>query len=102
MTGVQTCALPISPVKAPTFLADDIAGMHGALSALAALRHRDRTGEGQHVDVCLLDSLLFHCDGLLTLGATDVPMQEATNMAATANRGVIDLMAGFLKRGETS
>ncbi|MEZ5237195.1 MAG: CoA transferase [Acidimicrobiales bacterium] len=29
------------PVKAPTFLADDLAGLHGALSALAALRHRD-------------------------------------------------------------
>ncbi len=64
------------PVKAPSFLADDLAGLHGALSALAALRHRDRTGEGQHVDVCLLDSLLFHCDGLLTLGATDVPLER--------------------------
>ena len=63
-------------VKAPTFLADDLAGLHGGLSALAALRHRDRTGEGQHVDVCLIDSLLFHSDGLLTLGATDVPMQR--------------------------
>ncbi|MDH4147041.1 MAG: CoA transferase [Acidimicrobiia bacterium] len=64
------------PVKAPTFLADDLAGLHGALSALAALRHRDRTGEGQHVDVCLLDSLLFHCDGLLSLGATDVELRR--------------------------
>ena len=64
------------PVKAPTFLADDLAGMHGALSALAALRHRDQTGEGQHVDVCLLDSLLFHSDGLLSLGATEVPMER--------------------------
>ncbi|MDA3040213.1 MAG: CaiB/BaiF CoA-transferase family protein [Actinomycetota bacterium] len=64
------------PVKAPTFLADDLAGMHGALSALAALRHRDRTGEGQHVDVCLLDSLLFHSNGLLSLGATGVPLER--------------------------
>ncbi len=64
------------PVKAPTFLADDLAGLHGALSALAALRHRDQTGEGQYVDVCLLDSLLFHCNGLLSLGATDVPLER--------------------------
>ncbi len=63
-------------VKAPTFLADDLAGLHGGLSALAALRHRDRTGEGQHVDVCLIDSLLFHSDGLLTLGATDVTCND--------------------------
>jgi formyl-CoA transferase len=28
------------PVKAPTFLSDDLAGLHGAIGALAALRHR--------------------------------------------------------------
>ena len=39
------------PVKAPTFLADDLGGLHGALAAMAALRHRDQTGEGQQVDV---------------------------------------------------
>jgi len=57
------------PVKAPTFLADDLAGLHAALAALAALHHRDLTGEGQHVDVALLDSLLFQSNGYLTLGA---------------------------------
>jgi formyl-CoA transferase len=56
-------------VKAPTFLADDLAGLHGALAALAALRHRDRSGEGQHVDVSLLDCMLFQSNGYLTLGA---------------------------------
>lgn len=57
------------PTKAPTFLADDLAGMHGAMGALAALHHRNASGEGQHVDVSLLDSLLFQSNGLLTLGA---------------------------------
>ena len=33
-------------LKAPTILADDLGGVHGALAALAALRHRDATGEG--------------------------------------------------------
>ena len=32
---------------------------HGTtIGALAALRHRDKTGEGQVIDVCLLDSAL--------------------------------------------
>jgi formyl-CoA transferase len=61
-----------TPVRAPTFLADDLAGLHGAIGAMAALRHRDHTGEGQHVDVSLLDSLLFQSSGFLTLGATGV------------------------------
>jgi crotonobetainyl-CoA:carnitine CoA-transferase CaiB-like acyl-CoA transferase len=46
------------PVKSPTFLADDLAGVHAALAALAALRHRDATGEGQHVDIAMMDAFL--------------------------------------------
>ena len=61
-------------VKAPTFLADDLAGLHGAVAVLAALRHREATGEGQHIDVALLDSLLFQSNGFLTLGAMGAPL----------------------------
>ncbi|MDL4820284.1 CaiB/BaiF CoA transferase family protein [Actinomadura opuntiae] len=61
------------PVRAPTFLADELAGLHAAIGALAALAHRDRTGEGQHVDVSMLDSLLFSSSGLPTLAATGAP-----------------------------
>jgi len=68
-----------NPVKAPTFLADDLGGLHGALCALAALSHRQRTGEGQHVDVALLDSMLFQSNGFLTLGALDVPYPRMGN-----------------------
>jgi formyl-CoA transferase len=67
------------PVKAPTFLADDLAGLHGALGAMAALRHRDRTGEGQHVDVSLLDAMLFQSTGYLTLGALGVDLPRLGN-----------------------
>jgi formyl-CoA transferase len=69
------------PVKSPTFLADDIAGLHAAIGALAALRHRDVTGEGQHVDVSMLDALLFSSGGFLTLGATGVPVPRWGNQA---------------------
>jgi crotonobetainyl-CoA:carnitine CoA-transferase CaiB-like acyl-CoA transferase len=76
------------PVKAPTFLADDLAGLHGALAALAALRHREATGEGQHIDVSLLDSMLFQSTGYLTLGALGVELPRLGNefrIAAPAN-----------------
>jgi crotonobetainyl-CoA:carnitine CoA-transferase CaiB-like acyl-CoA transferase len=77
-----------APVKSPTFLADDLAGVHGALAAMAALRHRDHTGEGQHVDVALLDAMLFQSTGYLTLGALDVELPRLGNefrIAAPAN-----------------
>ena len=76
------------PVKAPTFIGDDLSGLHAALAAMAALRHRDRTGEGQHVDVALLDAMLFQSTGYLTLGALDVPLPRLGNqfrIAAPAN-----------------
>jgi len=60
------------PTKAGTFLADDLGGLHGAIGAMAALRHRDQTGEGQQVDIALQDSMLFQSNGLPTLGAMGV------------------------------
>ncbi len=67
------------PTKAPTFLADDLAGLHGALGAMAALHHRNATGEGQHVDVALLDALLFQSNGQLTAGAVGLPQPRWGN-----------------------
>ena len=67
------------PTKAATFLADDLGGLHGALGAMAALRHRDQTGEGQHVDVALQDALLFQSNGLPTLGAMGVQPDRMGN-----------------------
>lgn len=47
------------PPTLPSFgLADAVAGMSAAYGVLAALRHRDRTGEGQDVDVALYEGIL--------------------------------------------
>ena len=37
---------------------DEVAALAGAFAVMVALRHRDRTGEGQVVDVNLLESML--------------------------------------------
>ncbi|MER7007870.1 CoA transferase [Dactylosporangium sp. NPDC000555] len=42
---------PELPPATPGGYADPVVGMHGAVAALAALAHRDRTGEGQLVEV---------------------------------------------------
>ncbi|WP_207938754.1 CaiB/BaiF CoA transferase family protein, partial [Actinomadura darangshiensis] len=67
------------PVRSPTFIADELAGLHAAIGALAALAHRDRTGEGQHVEVSMLDSLLFSSSGLPTLAAAGAPPSRQGN-----------------------
>jgi crotonobetainyl-CoA:carnitine CoA-transferase CaiB-like acyl-CoA transferase len=46
------------PQKVGVALVDVLAGLFASLGILAALRHRDRTGEGQRVEVNLLSSLL--------------------------------------------
>lgn len=46
------------PQKVGVALVDILAGLFATVGALAALRHRERTGEGQHVEVDLLSSLL--------------------------------------------
>ncbi len=46
------------PIGTASSVVDRYTALHATIGTLAALRHRDRTGEGQVVDVCLLDSAL--------------------------------------------
>ena len=46
------------PYRAGISVFDVMAGNHAVIGILAALRHRDATGEGQHVEVNLLSSAL--------------------------------------------
>ncbi|MCU1459400.1 MAG: putative acyl-CoA transferase/carnitine dehydratase [Actinomycetia bacterium] len=46
------------PLLPPIALTDEVAALAGAYAVMVALRHRDRTGEGQVVDVNLLESML--------------------------------------------
>ena len=46
------------PMKVAVGIADVMTGMHASTAILAALRHRDATGEGQHIDLALVDTQL--------------------------------------------
>jgi crotonobetainyl-CoA:carnitine CoA-transferase CaiB-like acyl-CoA transferase len=44
------------PMKVGVGIADVMTGMYASTAILAALRHRDATGQGQYIDTCLLDT----------------------------------------------
>jgi len=49
---------PAHPTKVGVALVDVVTGLHAVYGILAALHHRTATGQGQHVEVNLLSSLL--------------------------------------------
>ncbi len=57
MTGLLAMTGPADgdPARVGVALVDVLTGMHAATAVLAALRQRDATGEGQHVDLALFD-----------------------------------------------
>ena len=50
-TGTQEAG----PIKTGVAVADLTAGMYAVIAILGALHHRDKTGEGQYIDMAMLD-----------------------------------------------
>ena len=77
MSGLMSVTGPAeTPMRAGVPIADMLAGMNAAIGVLAALEHRRTTGEGQRIDVSLLDSglaaLMNHATAWLN-GGTLMP-----------------------------
>ncbi|MDN4522328.1 CoA transferase [Mycolicibacterium austroafricanum] len=74
VTGTE----PGDPTKAGVALVDVLAGLHALSGILAALHHRDRTGEGQRVDTdllsVLLSSMVNQASGFLGAGVVPAMM----------------------------
>jgi crotonobetainyl-CoA:carnitine CoA-transferase CaiB-like acyl-CoA transferase len=72
------------PMKSAVAVADLFTGMYAVTAALAALRHAERTGEGQQIDISLLDSQVAM---LANLGASYLtsgePLQRQGNQHAS-------------------
>jgi crotonobetainyl-CoA:carnitine CoA-transferase CaiB-like acyl-CoA transferase len=56
---------PGQPVKIGPGVGDIVPGMYAALGILAAVRHADRTGEGQFLDVAMYDAILALCERIV-------------------------------------
>ena len=71
VTGERDAAPGGGPQKIGVALSDVLTGLYTTIAALAALRERDRTGQGRHVDMALFD---------VTVAAT---ANQAMNFLAT-------------------
>jgi crotonobetainyl-CoA:carnitine CoA-transferase CaiB-like acyl-CoA transferase len=86
------------PTTAGTYVADYVAGLYGALGTVMALRHRDRTGEGQVVDVASLDGL-FSClatQVMATANLGEAPPRTGSRDALNAPANVFRAQDGYL------
>ncbi len=68
------------PVKVGVGIADVMCGMYGAVAVLAALHERERSGEGQYIDMSLFDSQIAWLinEGLNYLATGEVPQRRGT------------------------
>lgn len=74
------------PQKVGVAVADLFTGMYATVAILAALRHRDATGQGQAIDMALLDTQVAM---LANLGANYLATRQAPKRAGNAHQNIV-------------
>jgi crotonobetainyl-CoA:carnitine CoA-transferase CaiB-like acyl-CoA transferase len=74
------------PQKVGVAVADLFTGMYASVAILAALRHRDATGQGQVIDMALLDAQVAM---LANLGANYLVTGESPRRAGNAHQNIV-------------
>lgn len=74
------------PMKVGVAVADVICGLYAATGILAALRHRDLTGQGQSIDLALLDTQMAW---LINVGTTYLETGEEPHRHGNAHPAIV-------------
>jgi crotonobetainyl-CoA:carnitine CoA-transferase CaiB-like acyl-CoA transferase len=74
------------PQKVGVAVADLFTGLYATIAIQAALRHRDATGQGQHIDMALLDTQVAM---LANLGANYLATDVAPQRAGNAHQNIV-------------
>ena len=74
------------PQKVGVAVADLMTGMYATVAILAALRHAEKTGEGQQVDMALLDTQVAM---LANLGANYLVSGKSPQRAGNAHQNIV-------------
>jgi crotonobetainyl-CoA:carnitine CoA-transferase CaiB-like acyl-CoA transferase len=86
------------PMKVGIIIADIMSGMYATIGILGALRHRDRTGTGQHIDLSLLDAqtaALSH-QAMYYLISGENPKRFGTSAPAVVPSQMFECADGFI------
>ena len=67
-----------APVRTGVSIGDTLASLYGVIGAQMALRHAEQTGEGQVVDVSLIESVLAVTESLIPEYGADGSIRERT------------------------
>ena len=86
VTGERDGQPGAGPQKVGVAVADLFTGMYATVAVLAALRHRDTTGEGQVIDMALLDTQVAM---LANLGANYLVTGNAPQRAGNAHQNIV-------------
>ena len=74
------------PQKVGVAVADLFTGMYASVAILAALRHAESTGQGQHIDMALLDTQVAM---LANLGANYLVSGKVPGRAGNAHQNIV-------------
>lgn len=88
----------LNPLRAGFPVCDTVGGLNAAFALMAALFHRERTGEGQFIDIALLDSimpLMGWVSANLLIGNTQPVVMGNDNFTA-APSGTFRTLDGFI------
>jgi crotonobetainyl-CoA:carnitine CoA-transferase CaiB-like acyl-CoA transferase len=79
----------LNPLRCGFPVCDTVGGLNAAFAIMAALYHRERTGEGQFIDIALLDSIMplmgWVAANLLIGGQQPVPIGNENFTAAPSS-----------------
>jgi CoA:oxalate CoA-transferase len=88
----------LNPLRCGFPVCDTVGGLNAAFAILAAMYHRERTGEGQFIDIALLDSIMplmgWVAANLLMGGQQPVPLGNENFTAAPS--GTFKTADGFI------
>jgi len=86
------------PMKVGVGIADVMCGMYACVGILAALRHKEQTGEGQQVDIALVDAQIAWLinEGVATLNTGSAPKRRGNEHPSIVPYGLYETVDGHV------